>query len=132
MKAVRLLLLFRHVWRELWQLVHPHGIKRVRMDHRSLSSGVAQSVWGFVILYQLSFFVIAILVAISGVDIITSLSASAACLSNTGPGFGTVGPADNFESLPALAKSVLMFGMVLGRLEIYTFFLLLFPEFWRK
>lgn len=80
----------------------------------------------------MSFFVIAILVALSGVDLITSLSSSAACLSNTGPGFGMVGPANNYELLPAAAKVILMFGMILGRLEIYTFFVLLMPGFWRN
>ncbi|MDQ6959673.1 MAG: potassium transporter TrkG [Mariprofundaceae bacterium] len=132
MKAIRLLLLFRHARRELKRLVHPHGVMHVKLGDRALKSSVAQSLWGFAVLYLVSFFVIAILVALTGVDVFTSLSASAACLSNTGPGFGAVGPAHNYELLPAAAKAVLMFGMVLGRLEIYTFFVLLIPEFWRK
>jgi len=132
MKVVRLLLLFRHARRELRRLVHPHGVMHVKIGDRGLKSSVAQSLWGFAVLYLVSFFVIAILVALTGVDVITSLSASAACLSNTGPGFGVVGPAHNYELLPAAAKMVLMFGMILGRLEIYTFFVLLVPEFWRK
>jgi len=132
MKVVRLLLLFRHARRELRRLVHPHGIMHVKIGDRALKSSVAQSLWGFAVLYLVSFFVIAILVALTGVDVFTALSASAACLSNTGPGFGAVGPAHNYELLPAAAKAVLMFGMILGRLEIYTFFVLLLPEFWRK
>jgi len=132
MKVVRLLLLFRHARRELRRLVHPHGIMHVKIGDRALKSSVAQSLWGFAVLYLVSFFVIAILVALTGVDVLTALSASAACLSNTGPGFGAVGPAHNYELLPAAAKAVLMFGMILGRLEIYTFFVLLLPEFWRK
>jgi len=132
MKAVRLLLLFRHARRELRRLVHPHGVIHVKIGNRALTSNLAQSLWGFAFLYLMSFFVIAILVALTGVDVFTSLSASAACLSDTGPGFGAVGPAHNYELLPAAAKAVLMFGMILGRLEIYTFFLLLVPEFWRK
>jgi len=132
LKAIRLLLFFRHARRELQHLIHPHAVMPVKIGNRSLTSNVAQSVWGFAVLYLMSFFVIAILVAFSGVDLITSLSASAACLSNTGPGFGAVGPANNYELLPAAAKSILMFGMILGRLEIYTFFVLLMPAFWRK
>jgi len=132
MKVVRLLLLFRHARRELRRLVHPHGIMHVKIESRPLKSSVAQSLWGFSILYMVSFFAIAIMVALTGVDILTSLSASAACLSDTGPGFGAVGPAHNYELLPAAAKGVLMFGMILGRLEIYTFFILLTPEFWQK
>lgn len=104
----------------------------VKIGARPLEPSLAQSIWGFAVLYLMSFFVIAILVALSGVDLITSLSSSAACLSNTGPGFGMVGPANNYELLPAAAKVILMFGMILGRLEIYTFFVLLMPGFWRN
>jgi len=132
MKVIRLLLFFRHARRELQRLVHPHAIMHVKIGNRSLSSSLAQSVWGFAVLYLVSFFLIAILVALCNVDVVTSLSASAACLSNTGPGFGAVGPANNFELLPAAAKMILMAGMILGRLEIYTFFVLLMPEFWRN
>ncbi len=132
MKVVRLLLLFRHARRELWRLVHPHGVMHVKIGNQALNSGVAQSLWGFSILYMVSFFVITLTVALTGVDILTALSASAACLSDTGPGFGGVGPAHNYELLPMAAKAVLAFGMILGRLEVYTFFVLLIPDFWRK
>ncbi len=132
MKIVRLLFLIRHARRELRRLVHPHGIMHVKIGDRALQPGVEQSLWGFTILYLASLFIIAVLVALTGVDVLTSLSASAACLSDTGPGFGAVGPAHNYELLPAAAKMILMFGMILGRLEIYTFFILLVPEFWRK
>jgi trk system potassium uptake protein TrkH len=76
--------------------------------------------------------IIAILLAFTGVDMVTSLTAAAACITNTGPGFGEVGPASTYASLPDAATGVLMFGMILGRLEIFTFFVLLVPEFWRK
>jgi len=64
--------------------------------------------------------------------VLTSLTAAAACITNTGPGFGSVGPASTYAQLPDAGKAVLMFGMILGRLEIFTFFVLLVPEFWRK
>jgi len=93
---------------------------------------VMQALWGFFVLYMVCYGVIATLLAFAGVDMLTALSASAACLTNTGPGFGGVGPASNYAALPDAAKGVLMFGMILGRLEIFTFFVLLVPEFWRK
>jgi trk system potassium uptake protein TrkH len=45
---------------------------------------------------------------------------------------GVVGPTDNYSTLPDLAKWVLVFCMLLGRLEIYTVVILFVPEFWRK
>jgi len=132
MKVIRVLLLFRQGIREIRRLIHPHAVIHVKVGDQSVSGSVVQALWGFFVLYMVCYSVIAILLAMTGVDMMTALSATAACLTNTGPGFGDVGPASNYASLPDTAKSILMFGMVLGRLEIFTFFVLLVPEFWRK
>ena len=55
-----------------------------------------------------------------------------ATLSNIGPGLGSVGPVDNFAHVPDLGKLVLALCMLLGRLELYTVLVLVFPTFWRK
>ncbi|MDX8387626.1 MAG: TrkH family potassium uptake protein [Ghiorsea sp.] len=132
MKVVRVLLLFRQGMREIRRLIHPHSVIHVKIGEQSVQGPVVQALWGFFVLYMVCFAVVSVLVAASGVDLTTAISASAACLTNTGPGFGEVGPASNYAGLPDMAKAVLMFGMVLGRLEIFTFFVLLVPEFWRK
>jgi len=132
MKMVRVLLLFRQGLREVHRLIHPHAVLPIKLGGMNVTGSVVQALWGFFVLYIVCFMLIAILVAASGVDMLTSLAASAACITNTGPGFGGVGPAGNYAGLPDFAKGALMFGMVLGRLEIFTFFVLLVPEFWRK
>lgn len=132
MKVVRALCLFRQGMREIRRLIHPHAVFPVKISGHPLSSQVMQALWGFFVLYMVCYGVIATLLAFTGVDMLTALSAAAACLTNTGPGFGAVGPASNYAVLPDAAKGVLMFGMILGRLEIFTFFVLLVPEFWRK
>jgi len=106
-------------------------IQVIKMGNQRITSNVTEALWGFAVLFMVCYIIVAILLAFTGVDMVTSFTAAAACITNTGPGFGTVGPADNFESLPDMAKSVLIFAMILGRLEIYTFFVLLVPEFWR-
>ncbi|MDX8395361.1 MAG: TrkH family potassium uptake protein [Mariprofundaceae bacterium] len=132
MKVVRVLLLFRQGMREIKRLIHPHAVIQVKIGETSVTGSVVQALWGFFVLYMVCFGVIAILVAFTGVDITTSLSSAAACMTNTGPGFGQVGPASTYASLPDAAKAVLMFGMILGRLEIFTFFVLLVPAFWKR
>lgn len=132
MKVVRIMLLFRQGIREIRRLVHPHGVIHVKMARQRISSSVTEALWGFAVLFMVCYVIIAMLLAFTGVDMVTSFTAAAACITNTGPGFGQVGPADNYASLPEMAKSVLIFGMILGRLEIYTFFVLLVPEFWRN
>jgi len=132
MKAIRLLLLFRHAKRELQQLVNPRSVMIIKLNNQSVDANILQPIWGFMVLYMLSFFVIALMVGLSGVDVMTALSAAATCISNTGPGLAGVGPSHTFEQLPAAAKAILLLGMILGRLEVYTFLVLLVPAFWRR
>jgi trk system potassium uptake protein TrkH len=73
-----------------------------------------------------------VLLALSGVDIVTAFGAVAACLGNIGPGFGMVGPVENYAAIPLTGKWLLIWCMLLGRLEIYTMLILLVPAFWRK
>lgn len=131
MKVVRILLLFRQGMREIRRLVHPHGVIHVKMGSQRISSKVTEALWGFAVLFIVCYIIVATLLAFTGVDIVTAFTAAAACITNTGPGFGEVGPAGTYAGLPDMAKSVLIFGMILGRLEIYTFFVMLVPEFWR-
>ena len=68
----------------------------------------------------------------TGLDLVTSMSAAATALANVGPGLGPIiGPAGNFQSLPDAAKWILDVAMVLGRLEFETLLVLLLPAFWR-
>ena len=73
-----------------------------------------------------------IILAAMGLDMITALTAMASCLGNVGPAFGSLGPMDNYSVVPAAGKWLLSFGMLLGRLEIYTIIVFLMPAFWRK
>jgi len=130
-KVVRVLLLYRQGMREIGRLIHPHAIIPVRFGKRSLSNEVMQSIWGFFALFMLCFAVLALAVACTGVDMVTAVSAVAACITGTGPGLGQVGPASTYAGLPDIAKGILFLGMIMGRLEIFTLFVLIVPGFWR-
>jgi trk system potassium uptake protein TrkH len=70
--------------------------------------------------------------ALLGLDIVTAFVSVAATINNIGPGLGDVGPLDNYRSIPLLGKWILIFCMLIGRLELYTVIVLLVPDFWRK
>ena len=70
--------------------------------------------------------------SLMGLDYITSISGAATALANVGPGLGPIiGPSGTFQSLPEAAKWLLSFGMLLGRLELFTVLILIVPAFWR-
>ena len=132
MKVMRIMLLIKHSYKELFRLIHPRSVNHVKMGKTVVPDDVISGVWGFFILWIGLFVLAAFIVAGTGVDVVTSFAASLACIGNIGPGIGGVGPTENFAWLPDTAKWVLTFCMVLGRLEIYTVIILFVPEFWRK
>jgi len=132
MKVMRIMLLCKHSYQELFRLIHPRSVSRVKMGHVAVQDDVLRGVWGFFILWLGLFVLAAFAVAATGVDVVTSFAAALACIGNIGPGIGGVGPMDNYAWLPDTAKWALTLCMVLGRLEIYTVIILFVPEFWRK
>jgi trk system potassium uptake protein TrkH len=132
MKIMRVMLLIRHGYRELFRLIHPHAVITVKLGGRSVPHEVMSSIWGFFILYVALFVLASVIMSSLGLDVISAFSSVAACIGNVGPGLGLVGPTTNFLVVPTLGKWILVFCMLLGRLEIYTVLVLLVPEYWRK
>jgi trk system potassium uptake protein len=132
LKIVRVLLLNKHAFLQLVRLIHPRQVKVLKLDHRAVSPEIMQDVLGFTVLYLAILVLATLLVAATGVDLVTASSGVVACISTVGPGLGKVGPMDNYAAMPVLAKLVLSTCMLLGRLEISTVLVLLFVSFWRK
>ena len=69
---------------------------------------------------------------VDGMDTTTAISSVIATLMNIGPGFGDVGPTENFAHISAAGKWFLSFNMLVGRLEMFSALVLLYPSFWQK
>ncbi|MCP4624447.1 MAG: TrkH family potassium uptake protein, partial [bacterium] len=132
MKCIRIMICFKYCYKELFSLIHPHSVTHVKIGGKSIPEDVIRSILGFLALYMGLFAFCSVLLAGLGVDYVTALTAVASAIGNIGPGFGLVGPVDNYAGLPQLGKWLLIWCMLLGRLEIYTVIILLVPEFWRK
>jgi len=130
MKVIRVLLLVKQGMREIRRLIHPNAQFSVKIGSKALTGRVVGSVWGFFSLYVVCFSFMSLILTATGLDLVTAFSAVAACLNNLGPGLGEVG--SNYAGLNSVAKWVLCFAMLLGRLEIFTLLVLLVPEFWRR
>lgn len=129
-KVVRFLMLMRQGQRELQRLLHPRAFLDVKIGRRPMSERVIEAVWGFFSAYIGIFVIMLLLLMASGLDQITAFSAVAACINNLGPGLGAVGV--HYGDINSFAKWVLCMAMLLGRLEIFTLFVLLTPSFWRS
>jgi trk system potassium uptake protein TrkH len=102
------------------------------MGSQPVPEAILHAVLGFSFMYMVSIVSLTLLLSATGLELITAFSAVVACLNNTGPGLDAVGPASNYQALEAFHKWVLAFTMILGRLEIFTFLVVLTPAFWRR
>ena len=132
MKLMRIMCCFKYCYKELFTLVHPHAVAPVKIGGKPVSNEVIGSILGFLALYMGLFGVCSVLLAGMGVDLVTAFSAVAASIGNIGPGLAVVGPLGNYAEIPVPGKWLLIWCMLLGRLEIYTVIIFLVPEFWRK
>lgn len=131
-KCIRILLVLKIGYREIFYLIHRHAIAAVKLGGRTVPEGVLRGIAGFVIVYVLIFLIGVLGMFLCGLDTVSSLSAAASAIGNVGPGLGAVGPYENYLFLPAPGKLLLISMMLLGRLEIFTFLILFVPEFWKK
>lgn len=115
------------------RMLYPHGVFSARYNGERLPDNVIAAVMSFFFLFFVCFAALALVLNLIGLDNLTSLSAAASAISNVGPGLGNIiGPAGTYADLPVTAKWVLSFGMLLGRLELFTVLVLFSPVFWRS
>ena len=129
-KVVRLLLFFKYARLQLHKLIHPRQIETIKLGKIKVPQEVMISILGFFAIYLAVFVIASLLITMLGVDIVTGLTSVIATLNNIGPGLNLVGPTQNFSHLPALAKLILIFCMLAGRLELYTIAILFTPGYW--
>jgi trk system potassium uptake protein TrkH len=131
-KIFRHQVMVRMIGQHVRKSIHPHAVVPLRYAGRTLSEDEIRAVGAFVFIYFAVFAIVALLLALAGLDTTTALSGAATAIGNVGPGLGTIiGPAGNFSSLPDTAKLILSVAMVMGRLEILSILILLMPSFYR-
>ena len=132
MKILRFQVLIAVAMAHLHQLRRPHGIYLPTYQSQKISENISTSVFTFITLYGFCIILLAGGLSILGLDFVTSLSGAASALGNLGPGLGQmIGPSGTYADLESGPKALLMFGMVLGRLELLTILVLFMPSFWK-
>ena len=132
LKIIRYIILFKIALQELRKLVHPQGVFPVKVGDKTIDPEDQTNVVALTFMYfglaALGFIFLSLL----DLDMVSALSATLSCFATTGPGLGLVGPSANYAEIPFLGKALLIFYMLMGRLEVYTIMLLFLPITWRK
>jgi trk system potassium uptake protein TrkH len=132
-KIFRLQLLFRGAKVQIKKLTQPHGVFITTFNGKSVTDETYNSIMGFFFIYILLFILASISLSLFNLDFLTSFSAAASAISNVGPGIGNhIGPSSNYSLLPSGAKWILSLTMLIGRLELFTFLVILSISFWKK
>ncbi len=131
-KMLRAELMARQAVREMTRIIHPRAMVPVKLGGMPVENNIIFAVLAFILMYNASVVVMTMLLAASGMDIVTAFSAVIACINNTGPGLGQVGPAKTYAVLNDFQTWICTIAMLLGRLELFTLLVVFTPGFWRK
>jgi trk system potassium uptake protein TrkH len=131
-KVSRIVIMVKSVFREVFLINHPHGVRTVKMDGRTVELETRRSIHIFMVSYAFIYVGSMLLISLNGFDFTTNFTAVAATINNIGPGLALVGPASNFGLFSGLSKYVLIFDMLAGRLELLPIVVLFAPMTWRR
>jgi trk system potassium uptake protein TrkH len=122
----------KQVQREFTRLLHPRSVRPVTLGGAVIEPQVLFSIQAFMLVYGavLTFGTLALL--LTGLDVVSAFTAVVACINNTGPGLGQVGPASNYQGLTDAQTWICTLVMLLGRLELFSMLVLFTPQFWRR
>lgn len=132
LKISRVMILMKSAWAEIKRTVRPNRIVTIRSEDKRIDSSVINAIFSYLAVYTVIYIATMLLVSFETPDFFSAFSTVAATINNIGPGFGIVGPSQNFSSFSPMIKLVLSFIMIMGRLEIFPVLILLSPNTWRK
>jgi trk system potassium uptake protein TrkH len=123
-KVDRILIFYKAFKAQVKKQIHPNAVVPVKLGDQVLDREMVTSASLFIVLYISIVFLVTLILAFLGVDLLDAFTASAANMGNVGPGFGTVGSLGNYSQIPAMGKFVLSVQMLMGRVEIYSMLLI--------
>ena len=131
MKLIRVVAIFKYARMELKRALHSKAIIPIRIGSKVIEDEVIRKTLGFFLFYIMFFFFASLSFSAMGIDMESSFGAAASGMGNIGPSLGQFGPTDTYLSLPVAGKFIMMFCMLLGRLEIFAVLVLFTKTYWR-
>lgn len=131
-KWVRLAIILKNGVAEFQRRIHPNAIIPVKLNEKNVPQQTINNIMAFLIFYIFIIVVTVVIFCASGVNFDESIGAAVSAIGNVGISIGQFGPAGTYATFPTVAKWVMSFVMLIGRLEIFTILLLFTKALWRK
>ena len=132
LRVIRVVLLVKLMYWIVWQKLHPQSPVAVHMNGYVLPERVLFSVGRFFFMFIMLCAFWSLLLTLDGVPLLDALAIAASAMSGAGPALGIASPAATYAALPDFSKAVSCAAMLFGRLELFPFFVLFWPEFWQR
>jgi len=132
MKMIRIMIVAKVAINQLRKLAQPRLVAPVKIGEEAIDDKMIINVVVFSVLFVALFVLVAVLMTLFVPDLTTATACSIATLANVGPGLSGVGAVENYGWIPLPGKWILIFSMLLGRLEIFTVLVIFRPSAWRK
>ena len=130
-KLIRVLILIKHGFLTLEKLIRPRAYLPLRLGNQNITDSLVLNIFSFLSLHLLVVSICTFIILTTGVDFVTAFSSVWACIGNIGPGLGEVGPMNNYAWCNPVHLWVGAFCMFVGRLELFTVFVIFSRSFWR-
>ena len=131
-KWVRLAIIMKNGVAEFQRRIHPNAIIPVKLNEKAVPQQTINNIMAFLIFYVFIIVITVVIFCASGVNFDESIGAAVSAIGNVGISIGQFGPAGTYAEFPVVAKWVMSFVMLIGRLEIFTVLLLFTRALWRK
>ena len=131
-KNIRILVVVKALFREIFLYMRPAAVKKVKVGGATVKQESVSNIVAFLMIFVILFAVGSLIMTAFTPDLGTAISCTIACLGNIGPGLNAVGATQNYAEIPSTGKAILVFFMLLGRLELYTVLVIFSPGFWKK
>ncbi|MBI4393644.1 MAG: TrkH family potassium uptake protein [Euryarchaeota archaeon] len=133
-KVMRFIVLAKLFRREILRIIHPRSPPKIRIGRDVLSEDAVRNISAFFFAYLIIFVVSAVILAGTGLPMLSSASSVAQAMGGVGIAMGPVvgGPGFTFAAIDPVAKVVLIADMWLGRLEIFAVLLLFARSAYRE
>ncbi|HZJ87860.1 MAG TPA: potassium transporter TrkG, partial [Sphaerochaeta sp.] len=131
-KVIRIVALVKLVQVQIKRRIHPRGVFQVHIGRSTFGDELLLGIASFFGVYLLTGLIGSAVISLSGVDMLTSTSASFLSLGNIGFGFGALGPGGSFAIFPPWVLWFCSFLMLVGRLELFTVYVLFTKHFWKR
>ncbi len=131
-KITRINVLIKSMIKKIKNVVNPRKVEVLCIDKKPIENKTIEVIQNFFVLYIMIFLICALIVSVDGNDFTTNITASLACISNIGPGLGSVGPYGSYSVFSPFSKIILSLEMIAGRLELFPLLVLFSPKTWAR